>query len=67
MRKIDECDMEKFGTLDSSEKTIGILGDKWWPQKAKQDGDKVRKKKYVVNGKKKMYRTPKCSRCLHQG
>ena len=22
MRKIDECDMEKFGTLDSSEKTI---------------------------------------------
>ena len=22
MRKIDDCDMEKFGTLDSSEKTI---------------------------------------------
>ena len=29
MRKIDECDMEKFGTLDSSEKTITILGDRW--------------------------------------
>ena len=25
MMKIDECDMEKFGTLDSSEKTIAIL------------------------------------------
>ena len=24
MRKIDECGMEKFGTLDSSEKTIAI-------------------------------------------
>ena len=41
MRKIDECDMEKFGTLDSSEKTIAILGDRWWPQKAKQQGDKL--------------------------
>ena len=27
MRKIDECDMEKFGTLDSSEKMTAILGD----------------------------------------
>ena len=27
MRKIDECDMGKFSTLDSSEKTIAILGD----------------------------------------
>ena len=25
MRKIDDCDMEKFGTLDSSEKTIAVL------------------------------------------
>ena len=36
IRKIDECDMEKFGTLDSSEKTIAILGDRWCPQTAKQ-------------------------------
>ena len=36
MMKIDECDMGKFGTLDSSEKTIAILADKWWPQTAKQ-------------------------------
>ena len=27
MRKIGECGMEKFGALDSSEKTIAILGD----------------------------------------
>ena len=43
MRKIDECGMEKFGTLDSSsEKTIAILGDRWWPQTAKQQGDKIK-------------------------
>ena len=42
MRKIDECDMEKFSTLDISEKTIAILGDRWWPQTAKQEGDKIR-------------------------
>ena len=27
MREIDECDMEEFGTIDSSEKTSAILGD----------------------------------------
>ena len=42
--KIDECGMEKFCTLDSSEKTIAILGDRWWPQTAKQQGDKITKK-----------------------
>ena len=36
--------MEKFSTLDSSEKTIAILGDSWWPQTAKQEGDKISKK-----------------------
>ena len=41
MRKIDECDTEKFGTPDSSETTIAILGDRWWPQTAKQEGDKI--------------------------
>ena len=35
MRKIGECDMEKFGTLDSSEKTITIPGDRWWSQTPK--------------------------------
>ena len=31
--------MDKFGTLEKSEKTIAILGDRWWPQMAKRDGD----------------------------
>ena len=44
MRKIDECGMEKFGTLlDSSEKTIAILGDRWWPQTAKRKGTRQAK------------------------
>ena len=41
MREIDECDMEKFGTLDSSDKRIAILGDTWWPHA--QEGDMTRK------------------------
>ena len=44
MRKIDEYDTEKIDTLDGSEKTIVTLGDRWWPQTAKQEGDKVSKK-----------------------
>ena len=43
MKEIDECDMEKFVALDTSEITIAVLGDRRWPQKAKQDGDKVSK------------------------
>ena len=43
MRKLDVCDMEEFGRLDSSEKTIVILEDRWWPQTAKQDGDRIYK------------------------
>ena len=39
MREIDECDMEVFDTLDSNEKTIAILGDRWWPQADKQEDD----------------------------
>ena len=31
MRKLDGCDMEEFGRLESGEKTIAILGDRWWP------------------------------------
>ena len=44
MRKMDECDVEKFDTLDSSEKMIAILGERWWPQKTKQQGGKISKK-----------------------
>ena len=39
MRKVDECDAEKFSTLDNSEKSIAILGDRCWPQKARQERD----------------------------
>ena len=42
MRRIDECDMDKFGALViDTEKTIAMLGDRWWPQTAIQEGDKV--------------------------
>ena len=41
MRKLDECDMEEFGRLERSEKRIAILGDRWWPQTAKQEGDGI--------------------------
>ena len=43
MRKLDVCDMEKFGRRKSSEKTIAILGDIGWPKTAKQDGDRISK------------------------
>ena len=38
-----ECNMDKFRTLltDSRENTIAILGDRWWPQTAKQERDKT--------------------------
>ena len=53
MRKIEERDMEKFGTLsiDSSEKTIDILGDihRWCPQQAKQLGDEKSEKRHLRN------------------
>ena len=52
MRKIDECGMEKFGTLGGREKAIAILGDRWWPRKAKQEGDKI-SKKFLCNMEKK--------------
>ena len=38
------CDMDKFGKLDNSEKTIAIIGDRWWAQEAVEDGDKMCKK-----------------------
>ena len=43
-KKKDECGMDKFGTLDSREKTFAILGDRWWPQTAKQEGDNISEK-----------------------
>ena len=43
MRISNECDMEEFDRLESSEKTIAILEDRWWPQTAKQDADRINK------------------------
>ena len=53
MRKIDVCDMEEFGRLESSEKTIAILGDRWWPQMAKQNGDRISKQILCSRWKKR--------------
>ena len=56
MKRIDECDVKKFGAIDRSEQTIAILGDRWWPQKAEQEGDNVRKYTFMyclVYGKKR--------------
>ena len=43
MRTIDETNMERISTLHNTKKTIAILRDRWWPQKAKEEGDKVNK------------------------
>ena len=64
MRKIDEGGMEKFGTLDSSEKTTAILGDRWWPQTARQEGGKI-SKTFLCSIRGKAYWAPKCWRCLY--
>ena len=54
MRKIDECDMEEFSRLEISDKTIDILGDRWWPQTAEQDGHRISEQFYVIYGEKVM-------------
>ena len=41
MREVNEGGMKSFDILYSREKTIAILGDRWRPQTAKQDGDKI--------------------------
>ena len=43
MRKLNVCDVEELGRLESNDKTIAILGDRWWPQTAKQDRDRISK------------------------
>ena len=44
MREVKEGGMNLFDALDNRGKTIAILGDRWWPQTAKQDGDKICKR-----------------------
>ena len=46
--------MNKFGRLESSEKTIAIREDRWWPQTAKQDRERISKQFYVIYGRRVM-------------
>ena len=57
MRKLDVCDMEEFCRQESSEKTISILGDRWWPQTAKQDGDRI-SRQFLCNIRKNRNERP---------
>ena len=41
MLDLDKRGMTSFDALDSREKTIAVLEDRWWPHTAKQDGDKI--------------------------
>ena len=44
MRNLDKSGMTSFDALDSREKTVGCYTRRyrrWWPQTAKQDGDKI--------------------------
>ena len=43
IRKTAACGMETFRTLESSKKTIAILGDRWRPHTAKHEGDETSK------------------------
>ena len=39
MQDLNKSGMKSFDALDSREKTIAELGNRWWPQTAKQEGD----------------------------
>ena len=54
MRKFDVCDTEEFGRLESGEKTIAVGADRWWPQRAKQDGGRI-SKQFTCNIPKEAY------------
>ena len=54
MRKIDECELEKFSALDYSDKAIAILTVRQWPQKAKHEVDKMSNKLYAIYGRNVM-------------
>ena len=66
MRKLGVRDKEDLGRLESSEKTIAIVEDRWWPQTPKQDGDRINKQFLPVCSIWKKRNVPKCWRCLYQ-
>ena len=39
MREANEGAMKSFDARVRNEKTMAILGERWWPQPAKQDGE----------------------------
>ena len=49
--------MWQFGTLDSREKTIAILGNRWWPLAARQEGEKA-SRTFLRNVEKKRIERP---------
>ena len=49
--------MEELGRLESAEKMMAILGDRWWPQTAKQDGDRI-SKQFSCNTRKNRNERP---------
>ena len=51
VRNIDGCDVEKFGALGGSEKTIVILGDRWRPPTAKEELHQVSETFFVLHGR----------------
>ena len=55
VRKIDKCTYhgEVWHTIKiySSEKTIAVILDGWWPETAKQGGNKMEQKEKVTYGK----------------
>ena len=53
MRDLDKSGMKLFDALDSREKTIAILGGRWWPQTAKKDGDKICRRSFCSVWKKR--------------
>ena len=56
-KKLDGCEMGEFGRPESSEKTIAILGDRWWSKKAKQERDSI-SKQFICNTWKKRNEHP---------
>ena len=41
MRDVNEGGIKSCDALESREKTIAIIGNRWWPQTAEHDGDKI--------------------------
>ena len=64
MRDMNEDGMKSFEALGSREKTIAILGDRWWPQTAKQEGDKICKRFLCNVWKKRTEHRTNSWRCL---